>query len=477
LAILRDLCDWTQQRLADTAGLSPGAISAYERGIMVPSPAKLWEFAELMGHTREKVRDVLRLIQPPTRPRERWVGPVRFSPEQERATWELGSGASQLATLTFHGMIVRAHVQVVAAQERQDAQTLWVDLRAERRLRTAIREKRQYQTWAVAELLCEESIHAAPSKPDRALELAEAAVVAAELARGEKRWRLRVLGYAHAHVGNAWRVLENLGNAKESFKRCQVLWEAGKGGDSLRLLNEGRVFGLEASLCREELLLRQALALLARGLEVSNRNEIGYLLINKAKVLETAEDYEGAIKALRDASPVVEGRDLRLTFVLRFDLAVNLCHLRRFAEVDPFLPELRGLALQLGKELEHLRVKWLEGWTATGVGRLQQGVEILSVVREEFMTRQLAYDAALVSMDLADALLQLKRIAQVRALVKQMAPIFNGRGVHQKALEALLLFRKAAEEEILTVEFVRNIRDYLQRAQRRPNLDFVDSAG
>jgi transcriptional regulator with XRE-family HTH domain len=477
LAILRNLRDWTQQELADAAGLTRGTIGAYEQGILVPSPGKLWELAQLMGYKRGEVRNALRLVRPLTRPRERWVGPVRFSPEQERAIREFGTNSSRLAGLILRDLLARAHVQVKAAQDRQDARTLWVHLRAERRLRTAVREKREYQTWAVAELLCEESIQAAPSKPDRALELAEAAVVAAELARGETRWRLRVLGYAHAHVGNAWRVLEKLVSAKESFKQCQANWQAGKGGDPLRLLNEGRVFGLEASLCREELLLREALALLAQGLEVSNRDEAGYLLINKAKVLETAEDYEGAIEVLREAAPVLKGRDLRLTFVLRFDLAVNLCHLRRFSEVDPFLPELRGLALQLGKELERLRVKWLEGWTAAGVGRLQQGVEILSVVREEFMTRQLTYDAALVSMDLAEALLQLKRIAQVKSLAKQMTPIFEGRGVHQKALEALLLFRKAAEGEILTLELVRSIRNYLQRAQTRPSLHFVDSAG
>jgi transcriptional regulator with XRE-family HTH domain len=477
LAILRELRDWTQEELADAAGLKRATICAYERGVEIPSDRKLLQFATVMGYTEEKVHDVLWLVRPPVRPQGRWIGPVYLSAAEEREIWNLGSDSSRLAAISLRGMLARGHAQAVVAEDREAARALWDDLRAERSLRTAVREKKEYQTWAVSELLCEESIRATPSRPDRALELAEAAVVAAELAPGEEKWRLRVLGYAQAHVGNAWRVLESLVSAKESFQRYRSAWEAGEGGDPLRLLNEGRVFGLEASLCREDLRLPEALALLRQGLEVSSKGEAGYLLINKAKVLETAEDYEGAIQVLRDASAIVESQNLRLTFVLRFDLAVNLGHLRRFAEVDPFLPELRGLAIQLGKELERLRVRWLEGWVAAGVGRWQQGVELLSVVREEFMTRNLTYDAALVSMDLADALLQLQRMAQVRGLAKQMAPIFESRGVHQKALEALRLFRQATEQEVVTVELVRSIRTYLVRAQKRPSLEFIGSAG
>jgi tetratricopeptide (TPR) repeat protein len=238
-------------------------------------------------------------------------------------------------------------------------------------------------------------------------------------------------------------------------------------------LNEGRVFGLEASLRREQHRISEALDLLQQGLAVSSKDERGFLLINKAKTLETAEDFEGAIATLRDVTPQISQLNPRLMFILRFDLAVNLCHVGRFADVAAFLPELQRLSVQLCKPLERLRVRWLEGWAAAGSGKLEEGVEILSSVKEDFVERLLIYDAALVTMDLADALLQLKRLAHVKALAKQMTPIFSARGVHEKALKALLLFKRAAEQEAATVELVRSIRVFLRRAQRKHDLEFI----
>jgi hypothetical protein len=53
------------------------------------------------------------------------------------------------------------------------------------------------------------------------------------------------------------------------------------------------------------------------------------------------------------------------------------------------------------------------------MGRLAQSAEILWVVRDEFIVSKMEYDAALVSMDLAEVLLQLQRMHHVKALARQ----------------------------------------------------------
>jgi hypothetical protein len=53
-------------------------------------------------------------------------------------------------------------------------------------------------------------------------------------------------------------------------------------------------------------------------------------------------------------------------WVVKFNLTGNLCHLRRFAEGEALLPEVRSLAERLGQELDLLRTVWLEGWVAAG---------------------------------------------------------------------------------------------------------------
>jgi transcriptional regulator with XRE-family HTH domain len=473
LAILRELRGWTQEELAEAAGISRLTVGDYEQGVRELSMRKLWRLAEVMGHSPKKIREALALVRPAALPRERWVGPVHFSSAEVQEILNLGSMTSRLAERSIRRMFSQARVLEAVAEARAEAQDLWVALRAERPWRATVQERPEYQTWALAELLCEESIRAAPSRPDRALELAEVAVLVAELVPGEKRWRFRVQGYAQAHLGNAWRVIGAMTAASQAFGRARELWRSGKGGDPSRLLNEGRVFGLEASLHREQDRPHEALALLEEALLVSNRKEKGNLLINKAKALQVAENYIEAIDALREAAQYIKPRNLRLAFALRFELAVSLWHLERFAEALQLLPEIQGLALQLGQKIDTLRTAWLEAQIIASMGRSVESIELLSGVRCEFMALEMAYDAALVSLALAEVLLKLQRSPEVKILARQMTPIFNSQGVHQKALQALLLFRRAAEAERATVELVRSIGEYLRRARGRPDLEYT----
>lgn len=92
------------------------------------------------------------------------------------------------------------------------------------------------------------------------------------------------------------------------------------------------------------------------------------LLINKARALELSGDDAEALTALREAAPRVSRQeDPRQYFALHFKLATTLCHLGRHAEVEPALAEIRGLAAQLGKRLDQVRVRWLEGRVAAGL--------------------------------------------------------------------------------------------------------------
>jgi transcriptional regulator with XRE-family HTH domain len=472
LAILRNLRAWSQQELAEAAGLIRSTIGGYEQGTHALTLRKLWELARVMGHSKEKVRDVLRLFRSPAVASERWVGPVRFTAAEERALREFGDQESRRTGFTLRKLLTQARVQEATHQDRRAARELWGNLRAERRLRQAIQEKPEYQTWAISELLCEESIQAAPSRPDRALELAEAAVLAAELAPGEERWRLRVLGYAQAHVGNAFKVVNEFKEAENAFARFDAFWQAGRGGDPKRLLNEGRVFGLQAALFTVQERFEEALKLIAAGLKVSSESEKPHLLLTKARALEAAEECEGAIEVLQEATPFIKTRDLRISFSHRFMLVSNLCNLERFSEAHQLLGEVQRFAFQLGKEIDCWRVRWLEGRVAAGLGKSEAAVEILSAVREEFSTGQLPYDAALVAMDLASVLLKVRRTEQVKALARQMTPIFKSHGVHSNARSALLLFLEAAQVEATTVDLVHRIARYLRRARFSPELEF-----
>ncbi|HEX6862223.1 MAG TPA: hypothetical protein VF414_05360, partial [Thermoanaerobaculia bacterium] len=188
---------------------------------------------------------------------------------------------------------------------------------------------------------------------------------------------------------------------------------------------------------------------------------------------EQMGDHEAAIATLQAAAPLVDGeREPRRLFALRFNLTVNLEHLDRHAEAETLLPEVRELAVRMGNALDLVRVVWLEGRVAAGLGRRDEAVLAFEQAQRDFTAREIAYDAALVSLDLAVLHLEEGRTREVRSLARQMMWIFTSQKIHREALAALRLFCEAAEREQATAALARQVADYLEKARYDPELRF-----
>jgi tetratricopeptide (TPR) repeat protein len=199
----------------------------------------------------------------------------------------------------------------------------------------------------------------------------------------------------------------------------------------------------------------------------------GRLLIKKAKVMEEQDELESAIATLEAAAPFIDERsDPRLWLCLRHNLLDYQSKVGRFQEAEALLPEVRSLSAKLGKELDQVRLKWAEGRIDAGLGRTQEGIEHLTRVRGEFVTRKIWYDAALVTTELAEVFLGQGQTAMVKTLAVHLKPIFQAQGVHPEAMAALTLFAKAAEKEKVTAEMARGVVTYLRKARHQPGLRF-----
>lgn len=361
------------------------------------------------------------------------------------------------------------------SRARQRAASLWEALRAlppDRRW-LAVETKRRHWTWALAERFCEESVRRAAHRADEALELARLGLRAAELAPEGEPWRSRLLGWAWAFLANARRVHGDLPGAEEGFLHSDRLLEAGALSDP-DLLDGTRPLDLKASLRRYQGRFEEALALLDQALNANGSQEArGRLLIKKANTLELMGDCERAIKALRRAELLLkDSQDDRLVLVVQHSLAHSLWQLGRYEEAEALLPEARRRAIGTGNELDLVRVLWVEGGVAAGLGRREQALAALGQVRRYFNAHRIAYDAALASLELAVLYLEEGRAGEVKRLAEEMYWIFKDQGVRQEASAALRLFYEAARKEEATAELVRRLVEYLTKARHNPALRF-----
>ena len=471
LMYLRSAQGWSQQELAESTGIAGNLLSDYERGRKTLSRERLEIIVAALGLPSGTIDSALTFLRS-VRAAAEGPGPAAQKLRLEAAAAQTGQITSTFARSLF-GML-SSEARAIVARERAAAQWERLKRHAPEQRRLRVESMPDLRSWALCELICEESVKAAADSADRALELAWLALRVAELMPGDEGWRARVRGYAWAHVGNARRVRGDLPGAEEGFRHASKLWEAGEIG-GLGLLNEARVLGVKASLRYSQRRFPEALELLDRALAVDEGPETRYLLLNKARIFEELGRLDAAIAELRKAAPLVEQEgEPRFLFTLRLNLAVNLSLMGRHEEVQSAIPELRKLAAGAGNHLDLVRLRWLEGRIAVGLERREEAIKILSRVREEFTSLNIAYDMALVSLELAALYLEEGRTVELRTLARQTVPIFEAQGVHREALAALKLFNNAAEHEAVTLDFAKRLINYFLRARHNPGLRFEE---
>jgi tetratricopeptide (TPR) repeat protein len=190
-----------------------------------------------------------------------------------------------------------------------------------------------------------------------------------------------------------------------------------------------------------------------------------------------AGDPEKAMPLFEEALKLLDLKhDPRMAAAIRHNLAHCLSDLGLHDKALRLLRRVRAIYRNLGDELSLVRLRWLEGKVLHGLGQESLAEEALLEAREAFIDHDIAYDAALVSLDLASIYAAQGQPRKVRRLAEQMLPIFQSRDVHREALAALILFREAAKAERVTLALIREIGAYLEEARSHPGLAFRSSS-
>jgi len=475
LRILRQVvCELDRPELAALAGLSFDRIKAYELDLN-SSPDNLDRLLAGMGLPLVVLERMIAFVEMAGTTRG---SPGRGAPALDAQIAGLSAAEARREEEARRALLGRLEAAAVLLDARRRAPDLWSRLaRYPHVARQAlIREVADFQDAGLAELLCQESIKAAGDSAREALRLARLAVLASERVPAERGGGQRLEGFCRVHVANALRVSGRLIAADTALARAREQWQAGAGSDA-GVLNESWALHLEASLRRDQRRFSEAVSLLDHALEIDRWGATPSLLIGKSYALWGMRDFEGSIALLRQAARLIDPEHgLRNLFAVRVNLAFNLCGLGQHASAGLALREIRALAKRLGNRLDTLRVTWLEAKVAAGMGQIEAAVAAFQRVYVGFERQRLAYDAALVALELAELHASLGRTPEVKALARKAAPTFRAQGVHREARRALELFRFAAEQERASVALIRSVVSYLQEARRDRSLRYREVA-
>lgn len=367
-------------------------------------------------------------------------------------------------------------------REQAVAEQLWLELEQHpaSRQQMLVRNSTRFASRSLGELLLAKSQEACFQDVERAVELAELAqqvVERLEAASGGERTGEELRGLSArcwGTLGNAHRVRGNHQAAELALGQAELL-VAGEVGD---LLDRARVLDWKASLRKDQRRFDESLRLLDRVIgiyrQLGQRHLYGRSLAQKAGVCLEAGDSVTAIELMRAALDHLDPReDPRMALTVRHNLIVSLNSTGQHREAFALLFHTRPLYLEHGGRVWLIRLRWVEGAVAYGLGRADQAETAYREVRQSFLEQHLDYDAALASLDLAALYAAQGRTAEVRRLAEEMLPVFTSRRIHREALAALIVFRRAAEMEEAGLELVRSVADFLNRARANPELRFA----
>lgn len=347
----------------------------------------------------------------------------------------------------------------------------------EHRLTRVLRSKSRFRSAALVRLLLTESRRSVQSDHALAYHFADLAFHVADRLTGSDLTG-GLIPLTLAEMANALRLQANSSGARELLDRSRALTQLGRVTDPTVI---ARIDHLEAAYFLSRRRFSESEELLDRAKIlyslVGASSDIARVDLTRCALFLEAGQPMRVIQVAREILQSPAAEDQSLFFLARINLARALCDTRDLRAAKKVLDQDEPRHVLLGEPLMHLRYSWIRGRIASAERNLSAANEYFSTVRDGFIAAGILYDAALVSLDLALASLQMGRPELVRQLTEEMLPIFTSQDIHREALAALRLFQEAVQQEILTESLVRDLKAYLQDARCQPDIPFRPGAG
>jgi tetratricopeptide (TPR) repeat protein len=265
-------------------------------------------------------------------------------------------------------------------------------------------------------------------------------------------------------LANAYRLSDQFRLAWETAYEARILFEKGMRDEHL----EARLLTVEATIYADGRQFQEATANLLKVYRLhtkhGDRHLAGRTLMKLGLYYTYAGDASEALKFLKQSLTLIDReRDPLVAYFAMRNLVAAYCDAGQFDEAEKALFRARALQPPVTGQLNHLRARWQEGCVDAGLNRLDRAVKTFEETRAGFLNANRAFDAALVSLDLAATLLAQGLPADAESVVGEAIQIFVALRVEREALAALITLRTVCEARAATRAMVLDVASFIRR--------------
>lgn len=276
---------------------------------------------------------------------------------------------------------------------------------------------------------------------------------------------------AWGQYGNALRVSGKPREAEEALVVAQGHRREGTGDPMLRAWLLEKIAPLAIFQGRFD----DAIEKCEEAGEIYRELGAGHLLastmVQKAIATLYFGDAENAVRILNQAIPLIDNEeDPHLLLAACHNLILCYIDLGRPDQALKLYSETRELFKEFEDPLILLRATWREGKLLRDLGQLDSAETTLLRARKGYMERKLAYEAALISLDLATVYVKQGLVDKLKRTVLEAVPIFHSLRVGLETLASLLQLQKVADQEQQALELIRRLSARIEPL-RRPRVE------